>query len=278
MVIGDVLREKSLEMSLVQRDDIIQQLAATTSNPALGHAILPRALDRRLHTFYLHGSNRRGNFESILCVVIKDEDLGRGLIREGFAHLLDNPSAGRIPRNIEVQDASTVVADDEEAVEHVEGERRDREEIHRRDGFAVIMQERQPTFGGFWMPGCSPHPARDGGFRYLEAEHEEFPVDARRTPGWILRDHLEDQLTDLFGDSPATAASFSHFAKHRPIQFVSSLVPPNNSFRQHQKESLLPLRPEAAREHPKQLIEWPQFWPGMFAFQDGKLLPESEVF
>jgi hypothetical protein len=103
-------------------------------------------------------------------------------------------------------------------------------------------------------------------------------VDARRTPTWILGNHLEDQLTDLFGYSPATADSFSHFAGHSPVEFESSLMPPNDSFRQYEKEGLLPLRPEAAREHPKQLIERPQSWPGMFAFQDGKLLAESKVF
>ena len=37
-------------------------------------------------------------------------------------------------------------------------------------------------------------------------------------------------------------------------------------------------RPDAAHQYPKQLVEWPQPWPGMFAFQDSKLLPESEVF
>lgn len=80
---------------------------------------------------------------------------------------------------------------------------------------------------------------------------------------WILCDHLEDQLTDLFGDSPATANSLWHFAERRPIQLECRLVPPNNRFRRHEKESVLPLRPEAAREHPKQLIEWP-------ATRDGK--------
>jgi len=103
-------------------------------------------------------------------------------------------------------------------------------------------------------------------------------MDARRTPGWILCDHLKDQLTDLFGDSAATADSFSHFAEHGPIQFESGLVPPNNSVRQDDDERLLPSRPEAASQYPKQLIEWSQSWPGMFAFQDGQLLPESEVF
>jgi len=100
----------------------------------------------------------------------------------------------------------------------------------------------------------------------------------RGAPQLGLDDHLEDQLTDLFGYSPATADSFSHFAGHRPVEFESSLMPPNDSFRQYEKEGLLPLRPEAAREHPKQLIERPQCWPRMLAFQDGELLPESEVF
>jgi hypothetical protein len=103
-------------------------------------------------------------------------------------------------------------------------------------------------------------------------------MDARRTPTWILCHHLEDQVTDRFGDSTATADSFSHFAEHGPIQFEPSPVPPNNSFRLDEKKRLLPLRPEPAHQYPKQLIEWPQSWPGMFAFQDGKLLPESEVF
>lgn len=70
------------------------------------------------------------------------------------------------------------------------------------------------------------------------------------------------------------------FAPRRawPIQPESSLMPPNNSFRQDEKERLLPLRPEVAREYPKQLIERPQSWPGMSAFQDSKLLPESKDF
>ena len=42
----------------------------------------------------------------------------------------------------------------------------------------------------------------------MEAEHEKFPVDARRTPGGILRNHQEDQFTDLLGDSPPPPTRF----------------------------------------------------------------------
>ena len=125
-------------MSLVLRNDLIEQFAGAASHPALRDSILPGALEGGLHAPNLHGSNRSRYFQSILRVVVKDEALGRELVGKGFAQLLDNPPAGRMPGDIQVHNAATVVADDEEAVEHVESKRRDRKEIHRSDGLAVI--------------------------------------------------------------------------------------------------------------------------------------------
>jgi hypothetical protein len=48
-------------------------------------------------------------------------------------------------RDIEVHDAATIMADYEEAVEHVERERRDCEEIHSGYRFPMIVQKGQPT-------------------------------------------------------------------------------------------------------------------------------------
>jgi hypothetical protein len=87
--------------------------------------------------------------------VIKDDEPVSRLIRKSFAQLLDDPTAGRMPRDVEVQDAFPVVADDEEAVEHVVGKRRDGEEVHRRDDFTVIAQKGLPALRGFWLPGRS---------------------------------------------------------------------------------------------------------------------------
>src|SRR5712692_521625 len=119
------------------------------------------------------------------------------------------------------------------------------------NGSAMIAQKGQPALSGFRTPGRPFHPTRDGGFRDLEAEHQEFTMNARRTPTWILGDHLEDQLTDLFGNSRPTADSFSHLAEHGPIQFESGSVPPNHGFWQDDQKRLLPLRPAASRQHPK---------------------------
>ena len=38
------------------------------------------------------------------------------------------------------------------------------------------------------------------------------------------------------------------------------------------------MRPEAARDEPKQLVEWAQPWLRVLAFQDDQLLAKDEVF
>jgi hypothetical protein len=78
--------------------------------------------------------------------------------------LLRDPSARRMPCDIAVQDAATIVADDEETIEHAESTGWNRKEVHGDYRFAVIAKECQPTFGRLWAPGGAPHPAGDGGF------------------------------------------------------------------------------------------------------------------
>jgi hypothetical protein len=132
--------------------------------------------------------------------------------------------------NVEVQDATPVMANDEKAIEQVEGDGGDRKEVYGGNGFAVIMKKRKPTLGRCKISGCTAHPAGDGALRYVEAQHEEFAVDARRTPGRIFNDHLKDQITDVFGNSlPADLPS--HFAEHDPIQSESGPVPAHDGFR-----------------------------------------------
>jgi hypothetical protein len=52
-----------------------------------------------------------------------------------------------MPRDVAVQNTSAIMADDEEAVEHGEGDRGHREEIHRSDGFPMVTQKSEPTLG-----------------------------------------------------------------------------------------------------------------------------------
>src|SRR5215469_10970835 len=49
-----------------------------------------------------------------------------------------------ISRHAEMQDLPPVVADDEKAVQNTERERWDGEEVYRRNGLAMVSEERQP--------------------------------------------------------------------------------------------------------------------------------------
>jgi hypothetical protein len=46
-----------------------------------------------------------------------------------------------MPCDVEVQDATPVMADDEKAIEQIEGDGRDSEEVHGGNGFAVISKK-----------------------------------------------------------------------------------------------------------------------------------------
>ena len=102
MIVRDVLGQKPPEMTLVQGDDVVQQLTSAAANPAFRNTVLPGALDGGLEAINPHGLNRRGNLQAVFRIVIEDEKLGCRLVRKGFPQLLHNPGAGRMACDIEV--------------------------------------------------------------------------------------------------------------------------------------------------------------------------------
>jgi|SRR5215469_1979802 len=59
----------------------------------------------------------------------------------------------------------------------------------------------QPLLDGIWISRGSPDPSRDTPFREIETQFEQFAVNARRSPGRILGNHLKDQCANLFADT-----------------------------------------------------------------------------
>jgi len=64
----------------------------------------------------------------------------------------------------EMQDLPPVVADDEKAVQNTKRERWDDEEIHCRNGLAMVSEERQPALHGIRISRSSPDPSGDTPF------------------------------------------------------------------------------------------------------------------
>src|SRR6202040_105513 len=165
-----------------------------TLDPALSNSVLPRTLKRGSNRADGHRPYCSRDLQSILGVPVKDEEPRSRLIREGLAQLLDDPTGGRMGRNVEIHDTPPIVADDEEAIEHTEGDGRNGKEVHRPDGFPAISKKGKPAFCWLRVSRRSFHPAGNRSFRNIETKHEKFAVNTWGAPGGVLRDHPKDQI------------------------------------------------------------------------------------
>ena len=71
VIIGNVLREQSLQMALIQGDHVVQQVAAAASDPTFGDAVLPGALNRGTDRCHLQLAHRRWHFQAVLRIVVE---------------------------------------------------------------------------------------------------------------------------------------------------------------------------------------------------------------
>src|ERR1039458_6725184 len=171
VVVTDVLVHQTFQMPLVQDDQMIEQITATVTDPALGDTVLPWTSEAG--SFWLDAEGLQGvdDFFVEVRAAIKDQVAGRRVVGERFAQLLDDPGAGRMFRHIKMKKTPPVMSNDEEAVEHAEGERMQGEEIHRGDGLTMIAQKRGPTLCRLGISRSLSHPTQHGSLRNIEAQH-----------------------------------------------------------------------------------------------------------
>jgi hypothetical protein len=91
-------------------------------------------------------------------IAIKDQVFVSCFKWKRLPQLLNDLTARRMLRDVNVQDAPPIVTDDEEAVEHAERDRWHREEIHGRNRFPMVSKEGQPALGLVRISRRSFHP------------------------------------------------------------------------------------------------------------------------
>ena len=140
-----------------------------------------------------------GNLHSVLPVPVEDQKPRNRAKRKGLPRLLHNPLARRMLGDVAVQDAPPVMSDHEKTVQHAKPDGGNREEVHRGNHFLMVAQKGQPSFTWLRVPWRSFHPAGDRPFRNVKPEHQQFPMDAWRSPSGVFRNHAEDQPRSSFG-------------------------------------------------------------------------------
>lgn len=193
------------------------------------------------------------------------------LKRKRLSQLLDDPRTRQMSGDVEVQNAPAIMADDKEAVKHPERDRWNGTEIHGGDGFAVITDKGKPAIARPAVTRRAFHPARNGSLGNIKIQHEQFSVDARRTPGWILGDHAEDQLPNLLAGRPS-AKLLGDPGNQPSIQKETSSMPAHDSFWSDDEERLLPTGPDLPSNYPEDPVEGAQARSRTATLQNGKLL------
>jgi len=170
-------------MPLVESNHMVEQLAAAAPHPTLGNTILPGTFEGGPHGVYLQRSNGCRDLYPVLRIPVMDQKSRSRPKRKRLPQLLDDPTARRMLRDVEVQDTPAIMADNKETVEHAECDRWHREEVHRRNRFPVILKKRAPAFDWLGTCRCPLHPAGDGSLGYIKAQQEKLTVNARSAPG-----------------------------------------------------------------------------------------------
>jgi len=201
VVVKDVRVQQPLQLSFIQDDHMVKQIPAAVAHPTLANPVLPWTLETGplgLNAKALHGVD---DFLIETRAAIEDQVARGRVIWKSLAKLLDNQGAVRMPGHVAVKDTPSIMRDDEEAVQHAEGECRHGKEIHRSDGFPMIAHKGRPSLCRIGIPWRFPHPAQHGPFRNVEAKHLQFAMNPWRAPRWVLPNHAKDEFAEFNADA-----------------------------------------------------------------------------
>ena len=106
---GEVLLEVAAQRALVPYDDVVEALAAQCTDHAFDKRILPGRTRRRYHFFDAHGLHDLLERRAVDRIAVPDDELRRRVPRPRLADLLHSPRRGRVRRDVQVDDAPSVV-------------------------------------------------------------------------------------------------------------------------------------------------------------------------
>ena len=218
--------------------------SATAPDPAFRDSILPRACRAYACRFHAAGCKQLGYLLAKLSVTIKNRIAVRTRFWKCFPQLLHYPLAGRVFHDVEMEDPASTVCDDEKTIQDSEGEGWHGEEVHGRNGLAVIAQGSRPALAGVVGRRQAPEIPRDGAFRDVQAEFEKLTVNSRSAPRGILVHHPPDERSNLGIDLWPAKALWPR--SKAPEQTKASSMPGDNGCWFDDDQDVAPCMPKPA--------------------------------
>src|SRR5262250_2234674 len=174
---------------------MVQALAPNRANDPFHIGSLPGRARGRQHFFDVHVSHPFSEVPAKDAVAVAQQ-VARDMVKgEGFSQLLTRPLSGWMATHVEVKNAPTIMSQDQKHVEYLETDGGDREEINGDDLQEVVLEESAPGLRRRFT--AADHVLGDTALADVDAELEQFAMNARCTPGGILPAHPADQVPNL---------------------------------------------------------------------------------
>ena|SRR5215471_3681529 len=129
-------------------DHVVETFAADTADHSFRVRILPGRMGSGENFFDSHSSYSPLKIVSVDRIPVSEQEAWGGVLREGLDQLLRRPGGGRVFRDVEMDDLTSLVQKDDEAVKITEGRSGDGEEIDANHVAGVIGEESLPSLGG----------------------------------------------------------------------------------------------------------------------------------
>jgi hypothetical protein len=117
MIIGEISSEQTIQVSLVEHDDVIRTFAVERTNQPFDVRRLPRRARHNPDFLQAQSLGAALELQAVDVITVTEQVLrGRGK-GEGFPELLGRPTGRRALDDIEVEDSATMMGKDNENAE-----------------------------------------------------------------------------------------------------------------------------------------------------------------
>ncbi len=189
VVVCDELKQHAEEVPLSQGNEVIGAFATDRADDSLGVGVLLRLL--------APDSDRRGSecldlpFEGVATntVAVVDQVTRGSVIGERLDDLLCRPLSGRVRGHVDVDDAASVMGQDDETEQPLERQRRHDEEVASGADIHVPLDERAP---GVRRLRSSDHVLLDRGLPDDVPRQRQLLLDVRGAPQRAWRRHYNE--------------------------------------------------------------------------------------
>src|SRR5262249_44225417 len=120
VIVAEIIFEQPAQMIVIEDDYMIQTLATNAANYPFHVAIFPRTPLLIAYLLDDHSLDSRSERFAVDSVAISNHKPRSVVLRKSFDHLLCGPNRRGMPGDIKVDDAATIVSQDDEYIQDLQ--------------------------------------------------------------------------------------------------------------------------------------------------------------